>query len=464
MIKIKTIILTVLVSVILTGCSTEWFESVVGDEHVSYDSVTLNFTVTAGTDYATIHFLSNTSGMIYLNGVFIDQFVKKKSYTIFNLKENEQYKVKVVSKKDNTVLSNTKEFTTSMRMPYIVMAGAHPMDLFGNDEKELEAVCPYPGGGYVDNTYYQIKRTDADGNEVWRTAIRTRSIRVSNEGGIAVLGQDGDDNSVRRIDPNTGNILYTCQPTDKKVTVNDAYPCNNGGLVIVGQRFDSYHDGEYYYFGLFDANGKVIHEETGTDASCLYKVIETTDGTYVTVGRKWGQTISLITFDAKGKRISSDSDYWEYRWLEYTYNICDVKKDKDGTSYFLITEAIELSPTYIRTLVLKADQKGKILWTRSLVGDMDSGGHTLCILDDNRLCVAYGQDNWRNFNTVIVTMTKDNEILRGDNLGVELHPIFMTPLDEKCTQFKLVGGDGSIFYVNLDAPHNETPFKLVDGK
>lgn len=461
MIKIKTIILTVLVSFIFTGCSTEWLESVVGDEHVSYNSGTLNFTVTAGTDYATICFLGNTSGMIYLNGVFVDQFVNKTSYTIQNLKVNEQYNVKVVSKNGNTVLSNTMEFTTSM--PYIVMAGAHPMDLFDNDEKELEAVCPYPGGGYVDNTYYHIKRTDADGNVVWRTAIRTHSIRVSNEGGIAVLGQ-GDDESVHRIDPNTGKILYTCRPTDKKVTVNDAYPCNNGGLVIVGQRWDSYHDGEYYYFGLFDANGKVIHEETGTDASRLCRVIETTDGTYVTMGRKWGQTISLITFDAKGKRISSDSDYLEYRDLEYAYNVCDVKKDKDGTPYFLINEAIELSPMYIRTLVVKVDQKGKILWTRSLVGDMSTSAHSLCILDDNRLCVAYGQDNWIDFNTVIVTMTKDNEILRGDNLGVELDPIFITPLDDKCTQFKFVDGEGTVFYVNLDAPHEETPFVLIDGK
>ena len=103
------------------------------------------------------------------------------------------------------------------------------------------------------------------------------------------------------------------------------------------------------------------------------------------------------------------------------------------------------------------------MWTRPLVGDMSSCADTMYILDDNRLCVAYGQDNWAHFNTVIVTMTKDNEILRGDNLGVVIPPVAMFPLNDECTEFRFYDQYGRILHVNLEAQHEEVPFVLREG-
>ena len=179
---------------------------------------------------------------------------------------------------------------------------------------------------------------------------------------------------------------------------------------------------------------------------------------------KGEHAIALITFDSKGKKVSAVSEYSEYRASDFAdFDVHEAKRDKDGYMYFLINENIYYNYYYTRSLVVKVNPNGKIVWTRPLVGDMSSCADTMYILDDNRLCVAYGQDNWVHFNTVIVTMTKDNEILRGDNLGVVIPPVAMFPLNDECTEFRFYDQYGRILHVNLEAQHEEVPFVLREG-
>ena len=455
--------LTVVTSVVFTGCSTEWEEMDVCNEQISYTKGELPCEISVGMDQVTIYFHERRTGSIILNGNYIGDFKDVSEYTIRNLKPNGVYMVQINCMNDGNVLSKTIEFTTII--PFVTQIGMHELDPFNYDEKELDVVYPYPAGGFVDDTYNYVRRIDADGHVMWRTAMQVIDLAVSDEGGIAVL-TNGDYAS--RITPETGNVLYKCHPTDKDISVESVYPCRNGGMVLVGQKWihHSEFEGpneEYYYFGLFDANGNVIHEDLGNEATDLYKVIEKKGGGFVAIGKKGGQTIAFVTFDAKGNKVSSDSEYSEYRDLNYTFNVQEVKRDKDGSMYFLVNEEIERAPSYCRALVVKVDYNGKIVWTRPLVGNMGSCVNTMYILEDNRLCVVYGQDNSQSYHTVIVTMTKDNEILRGDNLGVAIPPISMFPLNDECTEFKFYDGAGRILHVDVNAPRNNVPFVLREG-
>ena len=463
--NIISLMLTVVMSVVLIGCSTEWDEMMVSDKQVSYNDGELSCQISVGVNQATVSFNDEKTGMIFLNGKFLDDFKDQWQYTICNLQPNEKYTIQVKCMVGEKVLSKTFEITTNV--PFITQIGLHELDPYNYEEEELDRICPYPGGGFVDDTYKTVRRLDANGKVVWRTEIKVSDLAVSDEGGIAVLGWV-DDDIASRIDPETGKVLYECHPTDSGVSVLGVYPCRDGGMVLVGDKSIIHNDidvpnEEYYYLGLFDSKGKAVREELGSDATNLYKVVEKVGGGFVAIGKKGGQAIAIITFDSKGKKVSSVSEYSEYRDLDYCFEVREANMDKDGYMYFLVNEAIERAPMYIRALVVKVNSNGKIVWTRPLVGDMSSSAYTMRILNDNRLCVAYGQDNFVRFNTVIVTMTKDNEILRGDNLGVQLSPVAIFPLNDECTEFKAYNGYGSILHVNLGAQREDVPFDLKEG-
>lgn len=464
--NIISLMLAVVMSVMLIGCSAEWDELMVSDNHVSYNKGELPCQISVGVNQATVSFNDFKTGMIFLNGKYLDDFKDQWQYTICNLKSNEKYTILVTCMVGEEVLSKTFEITTNV--PFITQIGWHELDIYNYEEKELDAICPYPGGGFVDDTYVSVRRLDANGNVMWRTEMNVSDFAVSDEGGIAVLGWASDD-FVSRIEPETGKVLYECRPTDKEIMVKGVYPCRDGGVVLVGRKIIIHDDAdvpneEYYYLGLFDAKGKAIHEELGSEATCLYKIVEKVGGGFIAMGMKGEHAIALITFDSKGKKVSAVSEYSEYRASDFAdFDVHEAKRDKDGYMYFLINENIYYNYYYTRSLVVKVNPNGKIVWTRPLVGDMSSCANTMYILDDNRLCVAYGQDNWVHFNTVIVTMTKDNEILRGDNLGVEIPPVAMFPLNDECTEFRFYDQYGRILHVNLEAQHEEVPFVLREG-
>jgi len=463
--KMRSVLFVLIASVVLAGCSTtEWEEMEICNEEVSYTNWMFDCRVSAQIDQATISFAKPRTGMIYLNGIYLDDFNEKSSYTIRNLEPNETYEVRVVCKDGNKIFSRTIEFTTSK--PYITLMGCYVMDPYEYEEKALGAICLYSDGGCVDHTYNYVRRLDANGDVMWRTKMSVFDIVVSNEGGIAVLSS-GDHRCASRLDPVTGAELYKCRPTDDAVTVVNAYPCNNGGMALVGQKWIHHYDEpneEYYYFGLFDANGAVVNEEYGSDATYLYKVVETTDGKYVAIGKKWSQTLALVTFNDEGKQVSSDSEYSEYRNLDCSFNVHDVKKDNDGAAYFLLDEEVDSGCYYSRALVVRVNEEGNIVWTRPLVANLSSCAYTISILDENRLLVTFGVDDGSyNFKTAVVTLSKDNEILSGNNLGVSLSPIFVCPLNHDGTELYIYGTSGNVIYVDLDAPHDIVPLELKEG-
>ena len=471
--KIILFILTAVASVVLIACSTEWEELKVNNEQISYNDGELPCKISVGVDQATISFDKPRSGVIFLNGKFLAEFKDLYHYIIWNLTPNEKYTIQVNCMDGNNALSKTLEITTNV--PFVTQIGWYELDPYNYEEKQLGHIFSYPKGGFVDDTYKSVRRLDADGNVMWRTELWVSELMVSDEGGIATLSYGGYYNQnpysngyATRIEPETGKVLYECHPTNKEIVVNGIYPCSNGGMVLVGHKRILHYDNSpvelYYYFGLFDANGKAVHEELGREATSLYKVIEKTGGGFIAMGQKGAQTIVLITFDANGKKVSSDSEYLQYRDLNYWFNIRDVKKDKDGSVYFFIDEQIIRLYCYFHALVVKVNPDGKIVWTRPLA--MDGGSvvaYTMYILENNRLCVVFGENHGLQYNTVIVTMTKDNEILRGDNLGISIPPMVMFPLNKECTEFKFYESYGQILHVNLNSPHDEEPFKLKEG-
>lgn len=462
---IKTLVIALASFAIITSCSTEWEEAALDNTEICYSKYELPCTIAVGHDQATINFGESKSGSIFINDIHLDDFKDVWEYKIYDLKPNEPYKIHVQSFSNNVMHSKTFDITT---LPtYISQIGWHLLDPHNYGETELESLYPYPDGDIIDGAYTTVRRFDADGNLKWRTSLDdTGTIKVADDGGIAV----DCHKYACRINPETGDILYKCSPTDKKVVINDVYPCSNGGMVIVGYKWfvsDEVNvpsEGRYY-FGLFDAHGNVVNEEIDTLATDLLKVIETTDGNYIAMGQKGGQTIALITFSANGKAINSDTDYLECRDLDYIYNIQDAKKDKEGNVYFLATEEIGVAPSYYRALVVKVNAKGDIVWTRPLIGTecYESSGNLLQILDDNNICVVYTEGLYRSCNTIVVLITADNELVQGTNLGVNVSPINIFPLNKECTEFKIYNSNGGILYIDFKGKDNDWAFTLKDG-
>ena len=287
--SVITSFLFVAAALVTAGCSkdTIWEEATYGQEEPSYSYGELPAMVQPHTDRVEIKLYKDLTHYIYLNGVLVKTIAKEK-VTLRALTPAE-YHLLITAFDGVKVLKRETTFTTPKS--YATLIGWREMDLYGNNEEEISYVRQLPGGDFLDFTHryyyysdedYRLRRTDADGRVKWRSNIAATEASVSEEGNVAAWSQ-----TVYKVNPETGDVLYRYTPKQKEAFITAAYACKDGGMAIVGR-------GETpgtYYFARLDADGRLISEESSDLVDRLDIVHETADGQVVALGRKGDETL-----------------------------------------------------------------------------------------------------------------------------------------------------------------------------
>lgn len=446
---IKTSLLVVGL-LVMASCSTDttWEEFSYGQEVPSYSNGELPAMVTVYKDRAEVKLYKDLTYYIYLDDVLIKevkQYSNEKNITLRALTPNTEYHLFITALEGEKVL--TKDMTFTTHKSYASVIGWREMDLYGNNEEEVEFVRQMPGGDFIDYThryyYYsdddlRLRRTDADGNVKWRSNIAISHASVSEEGNIAAWSYD----MACRVNPENGAVVYKYTPKSKDGYIHGAYACKDGGMVVVGRGKSV----GKYYFARIDSNGQQIHEEEGDIADELYDVHEMTDGNIVAMGKKGSETFVTITFDASGKVVGKSSDYSENRDLSYISYFRQSIRDRNGNTYFLGHYEM-IDGAYCQAAILvKTDAQGKIVWTRTLHDKYDSFYSTyMHFIDDDKLCVLYYGKNTR-----VAFITPKNELLRDVTFNANYNAIYLWPVNDQYTQFNLFDTYGRIIHIDTE--------------
>ena len=445
--SIITSVLLVAVTWLTYGCSTDtiWEEISYGQEEPSYSNGELPAMVQVHKDRAEITLYKNLTHYIYLDGVLIKTLGNEKKVTLRALTPDTEYHLLITALEGEKVLK--KETTFRTLKSYSDVIGWREMDLYGNNEEVVDFVRQLPGGDFLDFTHryydyseegYRLRRTDADGQVKWRTNIAVTSASVSEEGHIAAWSYV----MACRVNPETGAVLYKYTPELKDGYINSVCPCKDGGMAIVGRG----NTPDSYYFARIDANGQLIHEEEGDAADELYDVHEMADGSVVAMGKKGGQTLVTITFDASGKVVGKSSDYSEYRDLDYRLNFIQSIRDNKGSTYFLGYCEITTGGSHPCTIVVKTDAQGKIEWTCLLNSQDSSYPSNFYFIEDDKLLVLYSGDK----NTHVSFITTGNELLQDIALKNNYGALYAWPVNEEYTQFILFDSFGRIIHIDTE--------------
>ena len=326
------------------------------------------------------------------------------------------------------------------------------MDLFGNNEEEIGYIRQLPGGDFLDFTHryyyysdedYRLRRTDADGRVKWRSNIAATEASVSEEGNVAVWSQ-----TAYKVNPGTGVVIYQYTPKLKEGFITAAYACKDGGMAIVGR-------GETpgtYYFARLDADGRLIHEESSDLADRLDIVHETADGQVVALGRKGGDTLVAVTFDASGKVVGTSSDHSEDRGFDLDLDFIQSVRDNQGNTYFLGHYEMYAGAYYPCSMIVKVDAQGQIEWMHTM-HDKNTEYHPthFYLIDNDKLCVLYtGNTGSRNSKTHVALMTTGNEWLQDVTFNDDYAALYVWPVNDAFTQFIFFDHYGRILYIDTE--------------
>ena len=446
----KSIIITVLSAVgamVMAGCSTEWEEISYSEEMPSYSNDELPVEMEVHKDRADVILQKDLTCYINLDGVQIKQTSKNKKITLRALTPDTEYHLSINAMDGEKVL--TKDMTFKTLKSYATVIGWREMDLYGNNEEVNLLVRQMPGGDFLDITCKDLdhstsnlclRRTDADSKVKWRCQIGVENASVSEEGNIVAWFYD----VAYKVNPETGDVLYTFTSKTDDYLIKGAYACKDGGMAVVGKNYTA----GKYYFARLDANGQLIHEEEGDFADELYDVHEVADGSVVAMGRKGEKTIVAITFDAEGKVVSTSSDYSEDRDLEYFFHIGQSIRDNKGNIYFLGHGNIyiqEYYNYYKSAIVVKVDAKGKIEWIRTQHDEVGVFSTYIRFIGDEKLCVIYsGKRTYLSF------ITTDNDLLQDVAFNANYNAVYAWPVNDEYTQFNLFDKYGRIIHIDTE--------------
>lgn len=229
------------------------------------------------------------------------------------------------------------------------------------------------GAGSSD--YYMIK-TDADGDTIWTSTYGGtdsewgRSVQQTEDGGFIIGGyvwtdeydiylvktdSNGDTQWTRTYGGSNSDQAYSVQQT------------NDGGYII-GGRTDSFGAGGYdAYLVKTDADGDTVWTRTfgGSDGDWVESICQTDDGGYVAAGRvNWicGQDVGniyLIKTNQDGDSLwtrSYGGDYGDYGY--------SVEQTSDGGFIIGGSSSSFTTDPYIGYLV-KTDAEGIELWSQT---------------------------------------------------------------------------------------------------
>lgn len=448
-----TSILFVAAALMTAGCSkdTIWEEVTYGQEEPSYSYGELPAMVQPHTDRVEIKLYKDLTHYIYLNGVLVKTIAKEK-VTLRALTPGTEYHLLITAFDGVKVLKRETTFTTPKS--YATLIGWREMDLYGNNEEEIGYFRQLPGGDFLDFTHryyyysdedYRLRRTDADGRVKWRSNIAATEASVSEEGNVAVWSQ-----TVYKVNPETGDVLYRYTPKQKEAFITAAYACKDGGMAIVGR-------GETpgtYYFARLDADGQLISEESSDLVDRLDIVHETADGQVVALGRKGDETLVAVTFDAQGKVVGTSSDRSEDRDFGYDLDFIQSVRDNQGNTYFLGHYEMSAGVYYPCSMIVKVDAQGQIEWMHTMHDENTEYYPThFYLTHDDKLCVLYTGDTGyysRNSKTHVALMTTGNEWLQDVTFNDDYAALYVWPVNDAFTQFIFFDHYGRILYIDTE--------------
>ncbi|MBQ8097647.1 MAG: hypothetical protein IJ243_11330 [Prevotella sp.] len=447
-----TSILFVAAALVTAGCSkdTIWEEATYGQEEPSYSYGELPAMVQPHTDRVDITLYKDLTHYIYLDGVLVKTLAKEKKMTLRALTPGTEYHLLITAFDGVKVLKRETTFTTPKS--YATLIGWREMDLYGNNEEEIGYIRQLPGGDFLDFTHryyyysdedYRLRRTDADGRVKWRSNIAATEASVSEEGNVAVWSQ-----TAYKVNPGTGVVIYQYTPKLKEGFITAAYACKDGGMAIVGR-------GETpgtYYFARLDADGRLIHEESSDLADRLDIVHETADGQVVALGRKGGDTLVAVTFDASGKVVGTSSDHSEDRGFDLDLDFIQSVRDNQGNTYFLGHYEMYAGAYYPCSMIVKVDAQGQIEWMHTM-HDKNTEYHPthFYLIDNDKLCVLYtGNTGSRNSKTHVALMTTGNEWLQDVTFNDDYAALYVWPVNDAFTQFIFFDHYGRILYIDTE--------------
>ena len=449
-----TSFLFVAAALVTAGCSkdTIWEEVTYGQEEPSYSYGELPAMVQPHTDRVDITLYKDLTHYIYLDGVLVKTLAKEKKMTLRALTPGTEYHLLITAFDGVKVLKRETTFTTPKS--YATVIGWREMDLYGNNEEEISYVRQLPGGDFLDFTHryyyysdedYRLRRTDADGRVKWRSNIAATEASVSEEGNVAAWSQ-----TVYKVNPETGDVLYRYTPKQKEAFITAAYACKDGGMAIVGR-------GETpgtYYFARLDADGRLIRKESSDLVDRLDIVHETADGQVVALGRKGDETLVAVTFDAQGKVVGTSSDQSEDRDFGYDLDFIQSVRDNQGNTYFLGHYEMWTGVYYPCSMIVKVDAQGQIEWMHTMHDENTEYYPThFYFIDDDKLCVLYTGDigyYTRNSKTHVALMTTGNEWLQDVTFNDDYAALYAWPVNDAFTQFIFFDHYGRILYIDTE--------------
>ena len=453
--SIITSALLVAVALLTNSCSTNtiWEEITYGQEEPSYSYGELPAMVQVHADRIKITLYKDLTHYIYLDGVLVKTPSNEKKITLRALTPNTEYHLEITAFDGVKVLK--KELTFTTLKTYASVIGWREMDVYGNNEEEADFVRQLPGGDFIDFTHryydyspddYRLRRTDAEGRVKWRTNIAVTHASVSEEGNLAAWSYE----MACRVNPETGAVVFQYTPELKEGYIKGAYPCNDGGMVVVGRGKKPYT----YYFARLDANGQLVHEEESDLADELYEVHEMADGRFVAMGKKGEKNMMAFTFDAGGKFVGKSTNYSEDRDLDYVYDFVQSIRDKNGNTYFFGLYEMAAGVYYPCSMVVKVNAKGNIEWIRTLHDQSTEYYPTqFYFIDDDKLCLLYTGDTGyysTNSKTHVAFMTTGNEWLQDVTFNDDYAVLYAWPVNEENTQFIFFDKYGRILLVDTE--------------
>ena len=236
------------------------------------------------------------------------------------------------------------------------------------------------------NSFY-VMRLDTLGNVLWAKDFSSSGrdwfpfvVRSSGDsyfiGCWHSPGTTRDDATFMRIDGN-GNILWTKKfdsPLDDQIL--DIVSDGNGGCLFTGEMIDA-GDSVKLFLGNLDTSGNTLwlKKVNGVDAEGGWGIIRTLDGGYALNGR-CGQSANTVSSVFLLKLDSSLGISWLNKIDIIANNNLNMPtplvQDKYGSYY--IPANTTLADGTIKGQVIKYDDSGNYLWSKTLDYISDNGG------------------------------------------------------------------------------------------
>jgi outer membrane protein assembly factor BamB len=235
------------------------------------------------------------------------------------------------------------------------------------------------GAGLED--VYLIK-TDAEGNELWSRTIGgtktdlARSVKQTVDGGYIIVGSTWSFSEKAKVylikTDKDGNELWNANfgGGDEEEGYAVQQTADEGYIIAGSKRYFSLLSYDVYLLKT-DATGREIWSKTvgGTDIDLGYSVQQTKDGGYIITGSTWplGYTsnVYLLKIDDKGTILWTRT--FGGRDLDSGYS---VKQTRDG-GYIIVGQTWTRRSDSFDVYLIKTDGKGNELWSKTFGG----GGH-----------------------------------------------------------------------------------------